>query len=90
MDNGFMPAISVKFYGIVQGIGFRAHVRKKARELGVTGWVKNNDDGSVEAVFNGSEEMLAIMLAYCRKIPMAQISSEQITDLKEMEFKGFN
>ena len=38
------------FYGFVQGIGFRSHVRDKAVKLNITGWVKNLDDGSVEAM----------------------------------------
>ena len=63
------------FHGSVQGIGFRAHVKKKATELGITGWVKNMDGGSVKAVFSGTPEMTSIMEAYCRKIPLSIITS---------------
>ena len=39
--------------GDVQGVGFRYFVERKARELGLTGWVRNNDDGTVELVAEG-------------------------------------
>ena len=44
--------------GRVQGVGFRWFVRERARALGLTGWVRNRDDGSVEVVAQGDEASL--------------------------------
>ena len=43
----------VTVYGFVQGVGFRFAVERAARSRGVTGWVRNRPDGTVEAVFEG-------------------------------------
>jgi acylphosphatase len=44
--------------GKVQGVGFRWFVRERARALGLTGWVRNRDDGSVEVLALGDEASL--------------------------------
>ncbi|TMG57453.1 MAG: acylphosphatase, partial [Chloroflexi bacterium] len=44
--------------GDVQGVGFRYYVQRKARQLGLPGWVRNNDDGSVELVAEGERDAL--------------------------------
>ena len=55
--------------GRVQGVGYRAWVDYEARRLGLQGWVRNRRDGSVEAVFEGEEKIVADMIASCRKGP---------------------
>lgn len=55
--------------GRVQGVGFRWHVCETARDLGLTGWVRNCADGSVEAVAEGPEERLAQLADACREGP---------------------
>lgn len=47
--------------GRVQGVGFRWFVEKEARAIGIGGWVRNNDNGSVEVLASGSEQQLARM-----------------------------
>ena len=84
-----MSTVKFVFHGTVQGIGFRAHVKKKAVELGIKGWVKNNQDGSVSAVFSGDDEMISIMEGYCRKIPPAEISSVESTPADDANFDSF-
>lgn len=55
-------AFHITLLGRVQGVGFRHFVRKKALELGLTGWVRNKQDGSVEVEAEGDEEMIFIFL----------------------------
>ena len=55
--------------GRVQGVGFRFYAQRKARELGVTGWVRNRRDGSVEAVFAGPAATVAGVIEACRRGP---------------------
>ena len=53
--------------GNVQGVYFRATTRDEARERGVGGWVRNLDDGRVEAVFEGPEEDVEAMVEFCHE-----------------------
>lgn len=53
--------------GRVQGVSFRAYTRKGARALGVTGWVRNRNDGSVELVAEGDDARLRDLLAWCQE-----------------------
>lgn len=55
--------------GTVQGVGYRAFACEMARHLGVSGWVVNRDDGSVEAVAHGSGGALAELVGALRKGP---------------------
>jgi acylphosphatase len=59
----------VMIAGRVQGVGYRAWVEDRARALGVEGWVRNRRDGSVEAVFGGSRELVSEMIASCKRGP---------------------
>lgn len=59
----------VMVLGRVQGVGYRAWVDHEARARNLEGWVRNLRDGSVEAVFAGSEDVVAAMIAACRRGP---------------------
>ncbi len=61
--------VHVRIEGRVQGVGFRAWTKHVATGLGLTGWVSNRSDGSVEAVFQGTEEKVVDMLALCERGP---------------------
>ena len=64
-----MKHIHVFISGNVQGVGFRAWAVQQARELGVAGWVKNREDGTVEIVAEGTKEKLETLIFRCHKGP---------------------
>jgi len=53
-----MERLHAVVHGDVQGVGFRYYVQRKARQLGLHGWVRNNDDGTVELVAEGGRDEL--------------------------------
>ncbi|SDY41791.1 acylphosphatase [Citreimonas salinaria] len=57
--------------GRVQGVSFRAWTQEEAQALGLRGWVRNRDDGSVEAVLGGTPEAVEAMVARLREGPRA-------------------
>jgi acylphosphatase len=59
----------VTIRGRVQGVGYRYFVERDAQSRDLEGWVRNRRDGSVEAVFSGSVEAVAAMIAACRRGP---------------------
>jgi acylphosphatase len=75
--------------GRVQGVGYRYATVIKARELGVTGWVRNRRDGSVEAVVHGPPEAVEALIAWARRGPEpALVESVEVSDA-EGEFAIF-
>jgi acylphosphatase len=61
--------VRVRIHGRVQGVGYRYWTEEVAGELGLSGWVRNRRDGTVEAVFSGSFDQVARMLERCREGP---------------------
>lgn len=64
-----MAAVSVRVTGRVQGVAFRWHTEERARELGVTGWVRNEVDGSVLLHAEGDDDAVAALVAWCHHGP---------------------
>jgi acylphosphatase len=76
--------------GRVQGVFFRDSVRRRAREAGVAGWIRNRDDGAVEAVFEGDAAAVAALVDYCRTGPPgAQVESVQADQEEPAGEHGF-
>jgi len=69
--------VRVVLSGLVQGVFFRHYTRKKAITYGLTGWVKNLPDGRVEAIFEGRESQVVMMVEWCRIGP----PSARVTDV---------
>ncbi|MEM4160390.1 MAG: acylphosphatase [Thermoplasmata archaeon] len=69
----------VRFYGLVQGVNFRYYTRMKARELGLTGIVRNEPDGSVYAEFEGEKEKVMECINWCATSqPYAEVSDYDV------------
>lgn len=69
LTTGEPQSVHVQISGQVQGVGFRAWTVRQARELGLSGWVRNEPGGDVEAVFRGPAAKVEAMLAACREGP---------------------
>ena len=60
----------LSIHGRVQGVGFRQSMRSEAERLGVSGWVRNRRDGSVEAVVCGTEKTVQAIIEWAREGPV--------------------
>lgn len=66
----------IKIYGFVQGVGFRYYTIKEAQNLNLSGWVKNEPDGSVTILAEGEEENLKKLIDWAKKGPsFAQVKN---------------
>ncbi|HEY64354.1 MAG TPA: acylphosphatase [Caldilineae bacterium] len=68
-DTHALARLHVEIYGRVQGVGFRYFVQRRARSLGISGWVRNRWDGSVELEAEGPRDALERLLEAVRQGP---------------------
>ena len=79
-EDGMLESWLVRVSGRVQGIGYREACVGRARELGITGWVRNRMDDSVEAMLQGSPEQLARLCSWLRDgVPAARVDELEVT-----------
>jgi acylphosphatase len=72
--------------GRVQGVGFRWFVEREAHVLGIAGWVRNNHDGSVEVLAQGTRDQLSGLHARLRAgPPAARVDEVEISEAKPAE-----
>jgi acylphosphatase len=82
--------VNVVVSGHVQGVFFRAACAREATARGVAGWVRNRDDGSVEASFEGDAEAVARMVSWCREGPSgATVTQIDVRDEPTTGARGF-
>lgn len=88
-----MRTRQIRVTGRVQGVGFRDALRAEAMRLGVSGWVRNRADGSVEALLQGEEAAIDRLIAWARVgPPLAQVRTleEQPVDTSlDRAYRGF-
>lgn len=78
----------VRVHGLVQGVGFRWHCSHAADELGVTGWVSNLSDGTVEVHAEGPPDAVERLVRWCHTGPRhAQVTRAEV---HEAEVRGFS
>lgn len=81
----------IRIEGRVQGVWFRGWTVRAAGRLGLDGWVRNNPDGSVEAVFAGPAAKVDAMIERCRKgPPAATVSAVHQVPFEEEVESGFH
>lgn len=86
-----MTSLHLMISGNVQGVGFRAWIRHKAILHGLTGWVRNRDDGAVELVASGTKSHLTALIAHAKiGPPLGRVDDVVITWLaNEAVFSDF-
>ena len=77
-------------HGFVQGVFFRDTVRRRAVAANVSGWVRNNSDGTVEAVFEGESPNVEQLVSWCREGPRGAHVDEVVVTAEDPEaLRGF-
>ncbi len=77
MDNKVRAHVIIS--GRVQGVCYRMETQRAAKSIGVSGWIKNRFDGTVEAVFEGHKKQVDQIIEWCRKGPaLARVSNIEI------------
>jgi len=85
-----MKRVHVRASGRVQGVFFRAEARSRAESLGLSGWIRNEPDGSVAAVFAGEPERVDSMVEWCRRGPAgARVDEVEVSDAADEPGDGF-
>lgn len=84
-------AVEVRITGRVQGVWFRGWTLGQVQELGLAGWVRNDPDGSVRALFVGPAAAVEAMLARCREgPPLARVDAiEAVPATPAPDLEGF-
>jgi acylphosphatase len=82
-EGGVLETWLLRVRGRVQGIGYREACIRRARALGITGWVRNRMDESVEVMLQGPPERLADMCAWLRDgMPAALVQDLEVTPVR--------
>ena len=85
-----MKTIHLQITGKVQGVFYRAAAREVARQLALSGWIKNSGDGMVEAIISGEDEQLEVFLGWSKKGPeKARVKEVKVKELPLQNFNSF-
>jgi acylphosphatase len=87
---GCVRSVRVTISGRVQGVFFRASCADLARELGLTGTVRNLRDGRLSATFQGADDAVDRMLAWCREgPPMSRVEAVEVEAVPAFDATAF-
>ncbi len=85
-----MKSAHIKVHGLVQGVFFRKHTLEKANELGVKGFVRNAEDGTVEIEAEADAELLDAFVKWCHRGPgRAVVNKVEVVDSPLKNFTSF-
>lgn len=85
-----MKAFSFTVFGMVQGVGFRYYTQKKAEALSISGWVKNEEDGTVKGVAAGEENKLQLFMGWLHSGPASgRVDKLIYQEIDNAHFSGF-
>jgi acylphosphatase len=78
-------------HGRVQGVFFRDTARRMAESRGVAGWIRNREDGAVDAVFEGAPDAVESMIRFCREGPRgAEVERVEVLEEPTEGAEGFS
>jgi len=85
-------ACKIRVYGRVQGVWFRAYTQRKAQELDIKGFVRNEADGTVYIEAEGEENAMKAFIEWCQEgPPLAKVERIEVEPLKEVpRYDGFS
>ena len=86
-----LATVHLRITGRVQGVGYRAWLMRTARKLGLSGWVRNLTDGSVEAMAQGAQDQVTQLIADCHAgPPLARVTAVDSAPVADAaSFAGF-
>ena len=85
-----MKSYHLSIKGRVQRVFYRESAKREANRLGVTGWVKNKPDGSVELLACGTEDTVQKLVEWCKTgPPLAKVTEVTITEVELQSFTTF-
>ena len=84
-------SLSISIFGRVHGVGFRYHALNKAEEMGINGFIRNEQDGSVFIEAEGEEASIDEFVDWCRQGPRwASVDSIEIKSIEPRNYRAFS
>ena len=85
-----MSTVHLLVEGKVQGVFYRASAKEMADDLGLSGWVKNREDGNVEMIVSGEESKINEFIKWCHKGPRrAVVTNVSVMPQEDISFEKF-